>query len=100
LGRAGAAAGHRIGRRVAAGAGGGVAAQAVEGVVGEAVPLERRVELVAAVGVAGADAGLAAEGVVGGGGQAAAPLAARVEADLAHHRSEEHTSELQSRENL
>src|SRR5690606_24349962 len=44
---------------------GAVGAQAVKGIGGEAVPLQSRIEGVAGVRVAGADAGLAAQGVVG-----------------------------------
>jgi len=64
---------------------GGVAAQAVEGVRGVAVPLRAGVEVVGAVRVAGANRRHAAQGVVGGGGEPGTPLRGWLIADLADH---------------
>jgi hypothetical protein len=58
-------------------------AEAVEGILGEAVPLDGGVEGIGRHGVAGLDRALAAQGVVGGAGQPAAPLRARIDPELA-----------------
>jgi hypothetical protein len=70
----------RLGRRLDHPA---VRAQAVEGVGGEAVPLDGGIEGVGAVAVARGHRALAPQGVVGGRGEPAAPLGAGVGADLA-----------------
>jgi hypothetical protein len=57
--------------------------QAAEGVVGEAVPLDGRIEDVVRDRIAGAEVHLAPQGVVGRGDEARAPLGARIEAGLA-----------------
>ena len=62
-----------------------VGTEAVGGVGGEAVPLDRRVEEGAPIDAARAHACLAAQRVVGRADQPAPPLGARVDADLTDH---------------
>ncbi len=84
VGRARRRRGRRDGRR-GVGRRGAVAAEAVEGVVREAIPLNRGVECVAAGRVTGLDRRLAAERVVHRARETRSPLGSRVEAGLADH---------------
>jgi hypothetical protein len=62
-----------------------MAAQAVEGIGGEPIPLRCRVEGIIAIPITSGDGRLAAQGVVGSADQPCAPFGARVNADLADH---------------